>query len=570
MSTMICSKDRYQSLASILYCSLVECSSNSSKECKGLQLVDDLAFAYNKIVNKVIKHNELLGAIRGPPGTGKTKLIEKALADSITENLLSANERVLDIAPTNELVTSTFQRFIYDVTWLHDTGGLSDQELTEILEKVRVYGSAIPPPYTSEDAEVVEYLAALLGIKRDEMKSMLRNIKYGRIAEAEYVFTTDYQKVSARASPNVKIKYLMMVDEASKKPFYLPFIPVEDAMRNQLSEGAIEGLIVVGDDRQAIALSEEYHGDKGKRLLILPLIEEVLKKDNKGDLFTTLGITYRLPGPSEKPISSFYEDVANLRSKKSFSERLREYGLYDWEENDERCSGLIDNESYRLVCNALINTIKNEKPILVIRSTKEIWSNEDYETNRVKFATYALLCLRCLFNNKENLSITVEAPYNGLIEAVRQHTRSVMKKVKEPQAISMGNNRFLTVHSMLGDESDIVISILGKEWIGSRYTGPEDEEAFTIYFREPEILNVQLSRHKLLLVMIGNPTRLVYYAHQAAAHRVYGGSWLEGTILRVLLMAGIPNDEIENIINEKGVALRQREYCGNGACLIST
>jgi len=53
---------------------------------------------------------------------------------------------------------------------------------------------------------------------------------------------------------------------------------------------------------------------------------------------------------------------------------------------------------------------------------------------------------------------------------------------------------------MLGGEDDIVISMLGKEWI----SGTNDDEEVTIYFREPENLNVQLSRHKLMLIVIGN------------------------------------------------------------------
>jgi hypothetical protein len=44
---------------------------------------------------------------------------------------------------------------------------------------------------------------------------------------------------------------------------------------------------------------------------------------------------------------------------------------------------------------------------------------------------------------------------------------------------------------MLGGEDDIIISLLGKEWSA----GANDDEGETIYFREPENLNVQFSRH---------------------------------------------------------------------------
>jgi hypothetical protein len=56
-----------------------------------------------------------------------------------------------------------------------------------------------------------------------------------------------------------------------------------------------------------------------------------------------------------------------------------------------------------------------------------------------------------------------------------------------------------TVQAMIGGEQDFVVTMLGKEYAASDWA-----EAFaTLYAREPELLNVQLSRHRRLLVAIG-------------------------------------------------------------------
>ncbi len=58
---------------------------------------------------------------------------------------------------------------------------------------------------------------------------------------------------------------------------------------------------------------------------------------------------------------------------------------------------------------------------------------------------------------------------------------------------------------MLGKESDIVIAVLGKEYVGSKDL---DFMYKTIYFWEPETLNVQLSRASRMMIVIGDVRRL--------------------------------------------------------------
>lgn len=61
-----------------------------------------------------------------------------------------------------------------------------------------------------------------------------------------------------------------------------------------------------------------------------------------------------------------------------------------------------------------------------------------------------------------------------------------------------------TVQSMLGGEDYNIIAVLGKEHTTQSY----DEPLYTIYFNEPELLNVQLSRHKGIFIVVGNLGRL--------------------------------------------------------------
>ena len=70
---------------------------------------------------------------------------------------------------------------------------------------------------------------------------------------------------------------------------------------------------------------------------------------------------------------------------------------------------------------------------------------------------------------------------------------------------------------MLGGEADVIVTMLGKEWtVGDLYsltTLPQRIRLMmdyyeTLYPREPEVLNVQLSRHRMFIAVIGNLNRL--------------------------------------------------------------
>jgi hypothetical protein len=64
-----------------------------------------------------------------------------------------------------------------------------------------------------------------------------------------------------------------------------------------------------------------------------------------------------------------------------------------------------------------------------------------------------------------------------------------------------GHVYFATINTMLGKEADIVIAMLGKERYG-------EGDMHTIYFQDPNLLNVQLSRHRAMLIIVGDAIRL--------------------------------------------------------------
>ncbi len=166
-----------------------------------------------EVSKKAIIHEAkapIVGIRGGPPGTGKTKIMEGGLIndDKVIDELLNSNIKFVYIAPTNELTTSGFVRALVPIVKkLMDHGN----DITRILSMVRIYGSAVPAPYLGEDLRV------LTNFNDRISKDLLRKITYGGIDDAVFIFTTDYQRVSAR-SKGSSYKFVMFVDEASKSP----------------------------------------------------------------------------------------------------------------------------------------------------------------------------------------------------------------------------------------------------------------------------------------------------------------------------------------------------------------
>jgi len=429
-----------------------------------------------------------IAGIRGPPGTGKTKVMEGLMNDEdVINELLNGGYKFIYIAPTNELTISGFARALRPIIKILQESELS---IDKILSKIRIYGSAIPRPYFGDD---------LKELKKDANVSddVLRKMVYGGIDDALFIFTTDYQRASSRMRKS-GYKFIPFIDEASKMPFYLPFNPISDAELRALAQGSagiMHGLIIVGDDRQAVAVGPEYQG-YGRFLLALPKVEEILRSLNSRQ-FMTLDTTFRLPEPTQQPISDgFYSDIgiqlkAAEYAKKRLEDRLKNI---NWKERLGKCKGFVNDYLWDRVVNSVDDALSSLIPIIMVNTKNAIEPGEYSESVRVKLAAYYAVSLRCLLGN--DVGISVIGPYRDLVEDVRYYLRKV-------GGVNI-NIRFLTVQSMLGGEDDIVIALLGKEWSANS----RDDEGLTIYFREPENLNVQFSRHRLMLIVIGDIQRL--------------------------------------------------------------
>ncbi|MEM4439128.1 MAG: hypothetical protein QW680_10940 [Pyrobaculum sp.] len=500
-----------RSLAYIIYNQL-----NRGK--RKLQLhTESLREAYHKVVKEVYVGNleNPYGGVRGPPGTGKTALAETAMSDNKIIGRLT-DQVFLYEAHTNELITSTFHRLL-------SLSVETCQDVKEFLRSVRLYGSMVPRPYIASDYQLLK--SACSNITEED----LRKVTEGNIdQDVKFIFSTEFQRASAKM--RVRRKFLLFVDEASTSPFYLPYTPLSDAALKTVVEegkGLIEGLVVVGDERQAIGVGPEYQG-WGEHLLVLPKIRQMLEKLGLTNQFYHLKETLRLPAPTEDPLDQgFYSDIGGLRAVEDFQSRYRKLGLYVWLERWGKCTKqvyLID-----ILKRGVENVLSARLPLLIVNLKQSYKGGEKLEPKRIDIAIKLAALFKCLY---PHLEITVTGPYRDLVGVAK------LNYVRRYQ--NMGQVHFLSVQSMLGKESDIVISILGKEYAG-------EEEKPTIYFMEPNNLNVQLSRHRAMLIVIGDVVRLRNVAAKTASNvglphlRRAPATMIRKTCDGLLELAGVKN-----------------------------
>jgi len=492
-----------------------------------------------EISKKAILHEEDLpiAGIRGPPGTGKTKVMEGlVLTEEVMGELLNDEYKFIYVAPTNELTTSGFARTLRAII------KMLSEPIDKILSKIRIYGSARPSPYFGNDLNELKKVAR---VSEDVLEKMVS----GGIDEATFIFTTSYQSISSKMRGS-HYKFVLFVDEASKMPFHLPFNPTSDAQLRALAQrnpGVLHGLVIVGDERQAVAIGPEYQG-YGKSLLALPKIEEILDTWNlKQKLFMTLDTTFRLPEPTQQPIGDgfYYDTGIQLRAiedaQKRLGNRLRDIG---WIEGLNRCRNLVSDKGnlWSKVIDSVESALSSFIPVIMVNTENFIKPGENSEPLRVKLAAYYALSLKCSLGN--NVGISVIAPYIDLVEDTRSYLRKMIGGANV-------NIRFLTVQSMLGGEDDIIISLLGKEWTKNNADYDEGE---TIYFIEPENLNVQLSRHRLMLIVIGNLQKLRNSAAKAAQREELHNQPTEASRIRItmdslLRLADISANENKQVRN---------------------
>jgi hypothetical protein len=471
--------------------------------------------AHNLVYNAV-KENKI-AVVQGPPGTGKTTVFRSVINTMLDS--LDKNQRVIYIAPTNELVANMFENIVIDYKRM-------GKDEKDINKEIRVYGSK----FNYEKCEK-------LNSKVDK--------------DVKVIITTEYQLVFTEYQPYSEGSYFhVMIDEASRSPLHRPFITLSNSLLEALiynKPSRIISFSVIGDPKQAIAIGEPYYEEKERLLIMSAVLKGLLKiegayeesedisdqafKQLKGRYFEFLDITKRLPSPSEKPISyGFYN--GRLKAFESAEKRLQ--GLW----NKNRANYLIANdEGLKDVVSYLETAITTSRPLIYVpvrsdyyKSQYDLLYDEKKANAGLKFAV-ALTAIT-------GLTTTVITTYTDQWAQMKLlYNNSYRKFIENDLRLKI---KFGTVHKMLGSEDENVVAILGKE-----YSSEDKDEQKTIHFKEPEILNVQLSRHKRIIVIVGSLSRLIYTAKKL--HQKEGSTKYKGLI-----------KTSEKILEQTGVELVKR------------
>lgn len=430
---------------------------------------------------------ERVGIVQGPPGTGKTTILSNAF-DVYFEKLGQGNI-LLYIAPTNELVK---EMFIKVVRSYKAKGALSN-----IANEVRVYGSNF------------------------NQSEELNSLRSPPDMNTKIVMMTNYQRLFQ--GKDYKFKYNILIDEASKSPLHLPFIGIA----KQLIEGNLDGSInVVGDPRQAISLGP--YGGEAKRMLMMnyllsPMLgytsREIQEKDIdflkeakvskiRGNSFEFLETTLRLPGPSEEAISRGFYD-GDLKSYERSTKRLT--GYYD----SNVGNSFLNESNHRMasIASEVQNALTTDRCMLYARvQGKSSYSDYSrkygltYDQMRSNIGIETAIILSAVTKRHTTVITTYVDQQTQMQLLTYQNYSDYLQKFNLLDKI-----KFSTAQSLIGAEDDNIVAILGKE-----HSSPmaSQKDPSTIYFNEPEILNVQLSRHKQFIAIVGNLSILVSQANR--------------------------------------------------------
>jgi hypothetical protein len=440
----------------------------------------------NNIVETIKSGGIALGI--GPPGTGKTVAFNIAQSDVFEK--IDEKEVLVYVAPTNRLVEECAVRTLAFLL----SKGYNENDLKSFI---RVYGSRFKPEHLKEDAKIV--------------------------------FTTPYQPGALKSLSKIKSHVHIMVDEASTTPLHGPFIETAMAMAEIIRKrerllGWIYSFSVIGDPMQAI--TERYTlRDKFELLIVGRLLLEIIPEDERsyalqnppalfelaekyhpsfGIGYFFLKYTYRIPEPTELIVSvPFYNRI--LKGVESYEKRLKNIkektpSVISWVL--QNCSFLRDkNDIVDVIDNSLDSQIpivylKDKGPAYIYKKGRSLLEMEELDIKRAEVASEVAAYLAAL--TADNVTIDVLTPYVEMKTQIQMRLKALVGSREELKR----RIRVSTIHSALGSEADIIVAVLGKEYKG------KEEDKMTIYFQTPELINVQFSRHRRMLVIIGNIEKL--------------------------------------------------------------
>ena len=246
-----------------------------------------------------------------------------------------------------------------------------------------------------------------------------------------------------------------------------------------------------------------------------------------------------MPGPTEEPISRGFYD-GRLKAYERFEKRFRKISpLLGGETLNiaknrlaEAGVDLADSRVKRVI-NAIDEALSAGDPILIFK-TRWFPRGETFHTERARIGYISSMYLNIILNTVEEgvWNTAVTAPYSDITNSIGYWARKSLRRLGKQYEYTL---RYSTVHGIIGGEAEAIVTVLGKEWTASEelrtYYIDYDNYYSTMYFREPQVLNVQMSRHKLLLVVIGDVDRLETQA-RTLYHSVrrHGYSWIHKTM----------------------------------------
>jgi len=293
------------------------------------------------------------------------------------------------------------------------------------------------------------------------------------------------------------------------------------------SKLSIDSLSVVGDPMQAISkkplyrLHREYllmtfilkhlvsylNPDFESLLERLPssFYQNILDHASKLKNFVMLDTTYRLPDPSHKIISKgFYNDL--LRAFCTINTRL----TYN-SELVHKFENFVNSDT---IAQKIMDAVKNNIGVIYIRHKDSAYRDaqgENIDKVRAYVAVRAAIAASVITGKNTTIIPLYRdmVNYISFIMSAEDKFEQHIKKLEEEYKIRIS---VATAHSFLGAEDENIVLILGKEYLPRKEYPPHGPYIYyssTLYFIEPEIFNVQFSRHKVLLIIIGNVERLV-------------------------------------------------------------
>jgi len=463
--------------------------------------------SFNRAIENIRRaiQNHYISLVQGPPGTGKTTAILGSI--SYVLDSLRDDEVILYIAPTHELGVEFLRKFS---TFAVGIGGWG-YNLKDLLKMVRIYGSRYD--YTGVN---------------DLVKTPDKNTRI--------IITTEYQRPPIREKAYIHI----IVDEASRSLVHRALTPAVRALIDHVYwKRSISGsLSIIGDPMQAISVdvsvrvfllmntaihSLRKNKDPGYNATRPPIDPESVKEllrwaELNLEEFARLRSTHRLPDPIHSPVShGFYDD--DLNPIASISDRLRSMEMKNIHTGDSSIDKVIEE---------IHGILSTDVGFIVISHKRYAYENGEYDATRAKLG----LAYGVAMANVTGRKVSVVVPYREMLSQMRL---SYLHRFKS--LVKRGEVEITTIHRILGGEADAIVAILGKEYAG------KDEK--TIYFNEPETLNVQLSRSRGPMIIIGNIERLKNNAKkmdQQERTAKYRPIWLTCEKIEELVEKGIADE----------------------------